>query len=55
MGKGNKYHSWYKEGLKISRKWYKKMWNRRVRHSDNIQNGASYKRVARRSIFEGIL
>lgn len=24
MGKGNKYPSWYKEGLKISRNWYKR-------------------------------
>ena len=55
MGKGNKYRSWFKDGIKTSRKWYKKLWNRKVRHSNNIQSGSSYKKVAGESMFNGIV
>ena len=53
--KGSKRDRWLKDGLKVSRRWYKKMWNRRTRHNGNLRDGSFYKRLAKESAWEGIL
>lgn len=53
--KGSKRDRWLKDGLKTSRKWNKKMWNRRARHNANLRDGNFYKRLAKESAWEGIL
>lgn len=52
--KGQKRKPWLKVGYKISRKWYKKMWNKRVRHSKDLYNDCSYKKLAGPSMWDGI-
>lgn len=53
--KGSKYHRWYKEGLVTSRKWYKNVWNRRVRHSKTAFKNSDYKRLAGCELWNGII
>lgn len=55
MSKGNKFNRWYKEGLKISRKLNKKYWNRKVRHLKYSLNRSNYKKIAKDSMYDGIL
>lgn len=52
--KGSKRDRWLKDGIKVSRHWYKKMWNRRARHNKNLRDGSFYKRLAKESAWEGI-
>ncbi len=53
--KGSKRDRWFKDGLKVSRRWYKKLWNRRVRHSRFSKDGGYYKRLAGESMWDGVL
>ena len=53
--KGSKRDRWLKDGIKTSRRWYKKTWNRKARHNRNLSNGNFYKRLAKESAWEGIL
>lgn len=55
MGKGSKYKSWLKEGIKVSKKLYKKLWNRKVRHAKNLVSGSMYKKLAKDSMYDGVL
>lgn len=51
--KGYKYKIYVKQGIKESRKHYKSIWNRRIRHNDNIvYNNCSYKKLAGYSIYK---
>ena len=52
--KGSKRNRWLKDGLKTSRHWYKKMWNRRVRHCKVTYSNCDYKRLAGVSQWVGI-
>ena len=53
-GKGSRRNRWLKDGERVSRKWYKRMWNRRVRHCKDLGAGSHYKRLAGESAWEGI-
>lgn len=53
--KGSKRDRWLKDGLKVSRRWHKKLWNRRVRHSRVLKDGSYYKRLAGESVWDGVL
>lgn len=52
--KGFKYKRYIKDGIKVSRKWYKNIWNRRIRHSNKISKNCEYKKVAGGEIWNGI-
>ena len=52
--KGSKRNRWLKDGLKVSRHWYKKMWNRRARHCETTYAHCDYKRLASVSQLVGI-
>ncbi len=51
MAKGSKRYKWLKEGIKDSRKVYKHVWNRKIRHSNKAYKNCEYKRIARDSIY----
>lgn len=53
--KGSKRHRWLKDGIKTSRKWYKHTWNRKSRYNNNLANGSFYKKLAKCSMWEGVL
>lgn len=43
--KGSKYHPWLRKGIHESRKHYKKMWARKIRHQKiDYVNGCHYKK-----------
>ena len=43
--KGNRRYSWLKDGIKVSRKHFKKMWARKIRHQKiDYVNGCYYKK-----------
>ena len=50
-GKGSKHKRWLKDGMKESRKHFKKMWNRRTRHRMGIMKHAEYKKLCGDSIY----
>ena len=52
--KGSKRDRWYKEGIKTSKRWYKKIWNRKVRHID-VSDNNGYRRIAKDQMWDGIL
>lgn len=52
MSKGYKHNQWLKDGIKASRKAMKKIWNRKVRNSDNeLMNNKFYKRISGESAY----
>lgn len=53
--KGSKYKSYIKDGMKVSRKWYKDIWNRRIRHSKEISKNCEYKKITGGEIWNGIV
>ena len=53
--KGAKRDEWLKNGMKESRKHFKSMWNRRVRHAKNVSNGCAYKKLCDDSIYIFVL
>lgn len=55
MAKGSKRDRWYKDGIKISRKCFKKIWNRKVRKNKDDMSNGEYKKIAAESMFKGIL
>lgn len=52
--KGSKHHRWYKDGIKTSRKWYKNIWNKKVRHDFSIGSHSNYKKFASVSMWVGM-
>ena len=52
--KGSNRNEWRIAGINRSRKWHKKMWNRRMRHSNEVVSGCFYKRFANKSAYDGI-
>lgn len=45
MSKGNRRYYWLKDGIKVSRKHFKKMWARKIRHQKiDYVNGCHYKK-----------
>ena len=52
--KGSKRNLWLKECKRISRKWNKRMWNRKVRYSE-VTNNCHYKRLAGNSMYDAEL
>ena len=51
MAKGSKRYKWFKEGMKNSRKAYKSVWNRKIRHSNKTYKNCEYKKIAKDSIY----
>lgn len=51
--KGSKRNCWLKDGMKTSKKWNKKIWNRKVRHSD-VSDGGNYRKIAKDSMYDGV-
>ena len=52
--KGYKRNMWRKDGIKVSRHWHKNEWNRKVRHNKSMISGGFYKRLAKKSAYDGI-
>ena len=54
--KGSKRYKWLKDGCKTSRKWYKSIWNRKIRHGNKVLGkGSFYKKYAKQSMWDGVL
>ena len=53
--KGSKRKPYMKAGMKVSRRWYKNIWNRRVRHSSKISKHCEYKKSTGGEIWNGIV
>ncbi len=51
MAKGSKRYKWLKEGIKDSKKVYKNVWNRKVRHFNKSFIRCEYKKIAKDSIY----
>ena len=54
--KGSKRYKWLKDGCKTSRKWYKNIWNRKIRRGNKVLGkGSFYKKYAKQSMWDGVL
>jgi len=49
--KGSKKDRWLKDGIKESKKHYKKLWNRRVRHSKEELANNEYRKLGSQEMY----
>ena len=49
--KGSKKDRWLKDGIKESKKHYKKLWNRRVRHAKEALANNGYRKLGSAEIY----
>ena len=55
MAKGSKRHTWLKDGMKMSKKKYKKYLAKKVRrYNKELYNNCSYKKIDSEKLFEMI-
>lgn len=54
MAKGNKRFEWLAQGIKASKKKYKKLWNKKVRRTKNLSDHCFYKKLAGITMWEMI-
>lgn len=53
--KGSKRKKWLKDGMTASKKHYKPIWNRKIRHAKCKYCHCEYKRIAKDSIYTFVL